>query len=124
MKYLLALAAILSTAALVALATAAGFPPRVHYVDHDKVAAGIERRFAGGNSERVSSFATELAAGGSGSIGCALTPTCAATGFRSWLAGRRFRWLTPRRLRALTVVAMCIAGLVATSMTVFKSQER
>src|SRR6202043_1683654 len=41
MKYLPALAAILSTAALVTLGTAAGFPPRVHYVDHDKVAAAF-----------------------------------------------------------------------------------
>ena len=41
MKYLLALAAILSTAALVTLGTAAGFPQRVHYVDHDKVAAAF-----------------------------------------------------------------------------------
>ena len=41
MKYLLALAAILSAAALVTLGTAAGFPPRVHYVDHDKVAAAF-----------------------------------------------------------------------------------
>ena len=41
MKYPVALAAILSTAALVALGTAAGFPPRVYYVDHDKVAAAF-----------------------------------------------------------------------------------
>ena len=41
MKYLLALAAILSTAALVTLGGAAGFPPRVHYVDHDKVTAAF-----------------------------------------------------------------------------------
>src|SRR5258708_11201737 len=41
MKYLLALAAILSTAALVTLGTAASFPPRVHYIDHDKVAAAF-----------------------------------------------------------------------------------
>jgi hypothetical protein len=34
MKYSVALAAILSTAAL---ATAASFPPGVHYIDHDKV---------------------------------------------------------------------------------------
>jgi mannose-6-phosphate isomerase-like protein (cupin superfamily) len=46
MKYRLALAAILSTAALVTLGTAAGFPPRVHYVDHDKVAAAFVK---GGN---------------------------------------------------------------------------
>ena len=41
MKYPLALAAILSTAALVTVATAAGFPPRVHYVGHDKVTAAF-----------------------------------------------------------------------------------
>jgi hypothetical protein len=36
MKYLLAIAAMLSTAAVLSLGTAAGFPPRVHYIDHDK----------------------------------------------------------------------------------------
>src|SRR6516164_6894077 len=41
MKYLLASAAILATAAVVTLGTAAGFPPRVDYVDHDKVAAAF-----------------------------------------------------------------------------------
>src|SRR5437016_9529920 len=41
MKYLLALAAILSTAALVTLGTTAGFPPVVHSIDHDKVAAAF-----------------------------------------------------------------------------------
>jgi mannose-6-phosphate isomerase-like protein (cupin superfamily) len=41
MRYPLALASILSTAALVTAGTAAGFPPRVHYVDHDKVAAAF-----------------------------------------------------------------------------------
>jgi hypothetical protein len=37
-----------------------------------------------------------------------------ATGFRSWLQTHNFTWLTPRRLRALTIGAMCAAGLVAT----------
>jgi len=41
MRYPLALATILSTAALVSAGTAAGFPPRVHYVGHDKVAAAF-----------------------------------------------------------------------------------
>jgi len=41
MKYALALAATLSTVALVTVGMAAGFPPGVHYVDHDKVAAGF-----------------------------------------------------------------------------------
>jgi hypothetical protein len=38
----------------------------------------------------------------------------AATGFRSWLQTHHFSWLTPRRLRALTIGAMCAAGLVST----------
>jgi mannose-6-phosphate isomerase-like protein (cupin superfamily) len=41
MKYLLASTAILATAAAITLGAAAGFPPRVHYVDHDKVAAAF-----------------------------------------------------------------------------------
>jgi hypothetical protein len=38
----------------------------------------------------------------------------AATGFRTWLQTHHFGWLTPRRLRALTIAAMCAAGLVST----------
>jgi hypothetical protein len=38
----------------------------------------------------------------------------AATGFRSWLQTHNFTWLTPRRLRQLTIGAMCAAGLVST----------
>jgi len=38
----------------------------------------------------------------------------AATGFRMWLQTHNFGWLTPSRLRALTIGAMCAAGLVAT----------
>ena len=38
----------------------------------------------------------------------------AATGMRSWLQTHHFGWLTPRRLRALTIGAMCAAGLVST----------
>jgi mannose-6-phosphate isomerase-like protein (cupin superfamily) len=41
MKYPLALAAMLSATALVTAGMAAGFPPRVHYIDHNKVAAGF-----------------------------------------------------------------------------------
>src|SRR5258705_169578 len=41
MKYPLALAAMLSTVALVTVGMAAGFPPRVHTIDHDKMAAGF-----------------------------------------------------------------------------------
>jgi mannose-6-phosphate isomerase-like protein (cupin superfamily) len=40
-KYVFALAAIPLSVAVVTLGTAAGFPSRVHYVDHDKVAAAF-----------------------------------------------------------------------------------
>jgi hypothetical protein len=38
----------------------------------------------------------------------------AATGLRSWLQSHHLGWLTPRRLRALTIAAMCAAALVST----------
>jgi hypothetical protein len=38
----------------------------------------------------------------------------AATGFRTWLQNHHFEWLTPKRMRALTLGAMCAAGLVST----------
>jgi hypothetical protein len=38
----------------------------------------------------------------------------AATGFRTWLQTHHFGWLTPKRMRALTIAAMCMAGLVST----------
>jgi hypothetical protein len=46
--------------------------------------------------------------------GCAIMAASAATGFRSWLQSHHLGWLTPRRLRALTIAAMCAAGLVST----------
>jgi hypothetical protein len=38
----------------------------------------------------------------------------AATGLRSWLQTHSYGWLTPGRLRRLTIAAMCAAGLVST----------
>jgi hypothetical protein len=38
----------------------------------------------------------------------------AASGFRTWLQTHHLGWLTPQRMRALTVAAMCAAGLVST----------
>ncbi len=38
----------------------------------------------------------------------------AASGFRTWLQTHNFKWLTPQRMRRLTIGAMCAAGLVAT----------
>jgi hypothetical protein len=46
--------------------------------------------------------------------GCAMAAASAATGFRSWLQTHNYGWLTPRRLRKLTIAAMCAAGLVST----------
>jgi hypothetical protein len=45
----------------------------------------------------------------------AATSAAAATGLRSWLATRRLSWLTPTRLRRVTVVL--IAGAVIASAT-------
>lgn len=38
----------------------------------------------------------------------------AASGLRTWLQTHHMGWLTPRRMRALTIGAMCAAGLVST----------
>jgi len=38
----------------------------------------------------------------------------AATGFRSWMQTYGPSWLTPKRMRRLTIAAMCAAGLVST----------
>ena len=46
--------------------------------------------------------------------GCAITAAAAASGFRAWMQTRRFGWLTPRRMRSLTIAAMCAAGLLST----------
>jgi hypothetical protein len=46
--------------------------------------------------------------------GCAIMAASAATGFRSWLQSHHLGWLTPRRMRALTIAAMCVAALVST----------
>jgi hypothetical protein len=38
----------------------------------------------------------------------------AASGLRTWLQTHNLGWLTPKRLRAITIAAMCAAGLVST----------
>jgi len=47
-------------------------------------------------------------------VGCAITAASAATGFRAWLQNHHFGWLTPRRMRSMTIAAMCAAGLAST----------
>jgi hypothetical protein len=46
--------------------------------------------------------------------GCAIVAASAASGFRTWLQSHHLGWLTPRRMRSLTIAAMCAAGLVST----------
>ncbi|MCW3069437.1 MAG: hypothetical protein JWL67_2062 [Solirubrobacterales bacterium] len=47
-------------------------------------------------------------------VGCAISAAAGATGFRTWLQNHHVSWLTPRRMRALTLGAMCAAALVST----------
>jgi hypothetical protein len=47
----------------------------------------------------------------------AMTATAGAAGIRAWLATRAFAWLTPRRLRALTI-ALIGAALLASTVLV------
>lgn len=44
----------------------------------------------------------------------AMSTLAAASGSRAWLGGRHFRWLTPRRLRRVTVTLFS-AALLASS---------
>jgi len=45
---------------------------------------------------------------------CAMAAASAATGFRSWMQIHAPGWATPKRMRRLTIAAMCAAGLVST----------
>lgn len=47
-------------------------------------------------------------------VGCAMAAASAATGTRTWLQTHNFSWLTPARLRALTIAVMSAAAIVST----------
>jgi len=47
-------------------------------------------------------------------VGCAMAAASAATGTRTWLQTHNFGWLTPVRLRALTIAVMSVAAIVST----------
>jgi hypothetical protein len=47
----------------------------------------------------------------------AMTSTAAASGIRSWLHTRRYEWLTPERMRRVTI-ALLAAALVASATLV------
>lgn len=38
----------------------------------------------------------------------------AASGLRTWMQTHSLGWLTPKRMRALTIATMCAAGLLST----------
>jgi hypothetical protein len=44
----------------------------------------------------------------------AMTSTAVASGTRSWLQTRRYRWLSPERLRRITI-SLVVAALIASS---------
>jgi hypothetical protein len=44
----------------------------------------------------------------------AMTATAGAAGIRAWLATRAFAWLTPRRLKAITIALATVALLAST----------
>ena len=46
--------------------------------------------------------------------GCVLTAASAATGFRTWMQNSALPWLTPRRMRALTIAVMSAAAIFST----------
>jgi hypothetical protein len=45
----------------------------------------------------------------------AMSATASATGLRAWLAQRDWNWLTPKRLRLVTV-ALLVAALVVSAV--------
>ena len=47
----------------------------------------------------------------------AMTATASAAGIRAWLATRAFHWLTPARLRAITI-GLIAAVLLASTVLV------
>lgn len=46
--------------------------------------------------------------------GCAMAAASAASGFRTWMQNQNISWLTPQRMRRLTIGAICTASVVST----------
>ena len=46
---------------------------------------------------------------------CAIVATAAVSGARSWIAARRFEWMTPARMKTITIT-LVVAGLAASSV--------
>ncbi len=47
---------------------------------------------------------------------CVVTAAAGVTGLRAWLQTRAWSWLTPRRLRRMTIAA-AVAGLAAATVS-------
>jgi hypothetical protein len=45
----------------------------------------------------------------------ATTAAAGVTGMRAWLAAKGFRWMTPRRMRVVTV-SLTVVGLIGASV--------
>jgi predicted PurR-regulated permease PerM len=45
-------------------------------------------------------------------VQCAMVAAAGATGVRTWLQNHGMAWLTPRRLRAITVALVAVAFIV------------
>src|SRR4051794_15335787 len=45
---------------------------------------------------------------------CAMAAAAGASGVRTWLQSHHFAWLTPRRLRAVTIAVFAVAATVST----------
>jgi hypothetical protein len=47
----------------------------------------------------------------------ATTAAVGVTGMRAWLAAKGFSWITPRRMRFVTI-SLIVAGLIASSVSI------
>jgi hypothetical protein len=47
---------------------------------------------------------------------CVVTAAAGVTGLRAWIQARAWNWLTPRRLRRMTI-ASAVAALAAATVT-------
>ena len=56
--------------------------------------------------------------------GCAMAAASAASGFRTWMQSQNIPWLTPRRMRRLTIAAMCAGASSRRSASQERPQHR
>jgi hypothetical protein len=54
----------------------------------------------------------------------AMAATAGATGARSWLGAKRFSWLTPKRLRIVTIALIAAALLASATLVSGSTADR